>query len=350
MITTRTCVIGICLLLTACTAAPTLAPTRPPAPTSTASPFPLFTSSPINETTVGATSTPLPSNTSKPEPADIPPSPYFSEDLAYPIELIHYALSQNQPDLLAILVGEMGVQFVLKWPGDSRLPGYNNSGEIVQMFTGAIEPNSLVCLGVSLDSDIQPAKVTVYFAGVDLDWSQFGEADPPGNHVGFTLFLNQQKWELIHVLRVELPAHEYFLENLIPCSSPYTSPPFQSERLFSESELPPETVGLQITVQTFPSPGGDWIAELVTALQETEGNVTQRYTRLTVSSPEVSWLLQEHWSEPGLGDSGPAVFQWSSDGIFLFMYNSGVADGCGVVFNKDLWQVNLVPHQKSFDR
>ncbi len=107
----------------------------------------------------------------------------------------------------------------------------------------------------------------------------------------------------------------------------------------------PDLSTMSIHRQTYTSPDGRWIAEIITAdpKPDTEGQMT--YTGLVVRSIDgrKQWTVVDSWSRIGLGMSYLQLFHWSKDGHGLYYTNRVVPDGCGGAFNNgsDLLKVDL---------
>jgi hypothetical protein len=106
----------------------------------------------------------------------------------------------------------------------------------------------------------------------------------------------------------------------------------------------PDLQTLDGNVLVSTSPDGWWQAEALTAKTQKEHEINLEYLRVSVSQTDgnLRWVVQEEWREIGLGMSYPTTFTWSMDGLWLYYYEHGSADGCDWFgFDTNLRRVSL---------
>ena len=90
------------------------------------------------------------------------------------------------------------------------------------------------------------------------------------------------------------------------------------------------------------SPDGKWTAEALRVTFSGDAGYYE-YELLTIRdyTTTLRWAPQEKWSQGGLGASYISDFYWSADGRYVYFHDTGVADGCSVVFATYLRRVDL---------
>ncbi len=180
----------------------------------------------VNEvaTFVAATLTALPAEAEPPAKTPVPasgqlPTPQLDrEDFQSVLRWVSFAILQNQPEMIAEVIGNQGVQFLPYATGGEFL-GYNNAEQVVGELKKGLENSALQCLGYNPDFGSQPEKAVIYFDGINLNWN-----DLTGYGVGiesamtaFQFFRMDQGWELVYMTPVPEEIQPNLKETLFAC-------------------------------------------------------------------------------------------------------------------------------------
>jgi hypothetical protein len=109
---------------------------------------------------------------------------------------LSYAISHNQPDMIADLIGENGTRFWYYAVGATPM-GYNNSKTIVSELRKGLDGSSPQCLGYNKDEG--PTSAIIIFKGIHFDWVGLGLSEPENNTVGFGFGLSEKDWVLMWI-------------------------------------------------------------------------------------------------------------------------------------------------------
>jgi len=98
---------------------------------------------------------------------------------------------------------------------------------------------------------------------------------------------------------------------------------------------------IETQVKTFPSPNGQWIAEMQHRMTDSDQDDHIRFVvRRTDGSME--WVAMDRREPKGLGQELPTVHKWSNTMQYLYFGNAATPDGCALFdYTPDLYRLDL---------
>ena len=289
--------------------------------------------------------------------ATIPP------DFIANVQIVVSAIEASQPEVFHSLIGEEGVA-VGGFAQGLDFKGYDNSDEIVEVFSEALDQSTPVCEGFFPYIGGLPDRAIIVYRGINLDWQRFGMSGSNSDAMTIQLFKLPEGWRLIYLTPLKLERDLPLLGTLQACpvvppvipsipSTPIaTSSPTNTETAISSfPSITPEILNNELNLYEMnaeewasTSPDGKWVATSLVAFPKDNSGIQQAYVRLMIFSADgkTHWMISDKWEELGLGFPIPAPLKWSRDGKHFYFTHRVTPDGCGAFsFLTDLQQVDL---------
>ena len=197
-----------------------------------------------------------------PTPSPVGPTATIPPDFITNVQIVVSAIEANQPEVFHSLIGEEGVA-VGGFAQGLDFKGYDNSDEIVEAFSEALDQSTPVCEGFFPYIGGLPDKAIIVYRGINLDWQRFGMSGSNSDAMTIQLFKLPEGWRLIYLTPLKLERDLPLLGTLQAC------PPVSSLTHATEFHTPKPTktqISSSPTITLTPVPPGNFVLLFYPAL------------------------------------------------------------------------------------
>jgi hypothetical protein len=126
------------------------------------------------------------------------PTVILPADFVENVQIVVEAIQAKDPELFRSLIGEKGVA-VGGFAQGLGFKGYNNTDEIMEAFTRALDHSAPVCKGFFSYVGGLPDKAILVYQGINFNWERFGMSGNESDGMTLQLFKLPEGWKLVYV-------------------------------------------------------------------------------------------------------------------------------------------------------